>query len=55
MALLNSKAEFVTKNFNKILTADDLSLDGMNAIHLAAKFDPPTLEVCGKQGDQTSL
>ena len=45
MEVLKAKVELVTKRVEKIIGPDDLCIDGMNAIHLAAKFDPKSLEV----------
>jgi hypothetical protein len=45
MEVLNTKTELLTKRVERIICYDDLCIDGMNAIHLAAKFDPKSLEV----------
>ena len=36
--------ELQTKQVKKLVDPEDAALDGMNAIHLAAKFDPKSLQ-----------
>ena len=34
------------KQVDKLVDPEDAALDGMNAVHLAAKFDPKSLQEC---------
>ena len=45
MEVLKAKVELFSKFSASIFNPEDICLDGMNAIHLSAKFDPKSLQV----------
>jgi hypothetical protein len=42
--LLQAQVELQAKQVVELIEPEDAALDGMNAVHLAAKFDPKSLQ-----------
>ena len=49
--ILGAKVELLTSSVGNVIAPEDISFQGMNAVHLAAKFDTKALEV--RKGSST--